>query len=170
MKKLSLILALVLAGTVGFSADLPRLKISTFGSPQARILNNVIGDIETDLTAQDALIATVTVVGADLGSAGTGTITVQLVDSAGVDVDEQSLIRTWIGTADDFGADALTDYSVTTGTEKEEVTANAEYIAITDTNGVIVMAVDAGGADSVWAWVDIGGLVVSSGEVVLTAP
>jgi len=111
-----------------------------------------------------------TVTGADLASAGTGTITIQAVDANDVATTDRVLVRTWIGTADDYGADALTDYSVTTGTQKEEVTANAEYIAVTDATGKIVMAIDAGGTDSVWAWAEVNGTVIASGEVVLTAP
>ena len=112
----------------------------------------------------------VTVTGADAASSGTGTITIQLKDAAGDALAARAVVRTWIGTADDFGADALTDYSVATGTEKEAVTANAEYIAITDATGKIVMDVDAGGADSVWAWANLDGIIAESGEVVLTAP
>lgn len=111
-----------------------------------------------------------TVTGADAASAGTGTITIQVVDANGVATTDRVLVRTWIGTANDYGADALTDYSVATGTQKEEVTANAEYLAITDATGKIVMDVDAGGADSVWAWAEVDGDIIASGEVVLTAP
>jgi hypothetical protein len=127
----------------------------------------------TDLVASVAdRIAYITVVGADLASAGTGTITVQLKDAAGSDLAARALIRTWIGTADDFGVDALTDYSITTGVEKEEVTANGEYLAITDATGLVLMAIDgAGGAETtVYAWAEVGGRIVASGEVVLTAP
>jgi hypothetical protein len=129
-------------------------------------------DAETRLTATEAVSGTATIVGADAATNGTGTITIQLKDAAGVNLAEQSLIRTWIGTADDFGVDALTDYSVGTGVEKEEVTANGEYLAISDTNGVVVMDIDlaGGAAGSVYAWAAIGGRIVASGEVVLTAP
>lgn len=115
-------------------------------------------------------IAYITVTGADLASAGTGTITIQLKDAAGSDLAAAAIVRTWIGTADDYGPDALTDYSVSTGTSKEEVTANAEYLAITDASGTIVMAVDNGGAGTVYAWAEVGGRIVASGAVVLTAP
>ena len=121
-------------------------------------------------TATQDQIAYLTVVGADLASAGTGTITIQLKDAATNDLAARALVRTWIGTADDFGADALTDYSVSTGVSKEEVTANAEYLAITDTNGVIVMAIDNGGAATNYVWAEVGGRIVASGELVLTAP
>lgn len=143
---------------MGFKAILGRIAV-----------NNRLQDLWDQRTA-DIAASAVSVVGADLASAGTGTITIQLLDLAGDALAGRILVRTWIGTADDFGADALTDYSVTTGTEKEEVTANAEYIAITDATGKIVMAIDAGGADSVWAWAETDGRIVASGEVVLTAP
>jgi len=115
-------------------------------------------------------IAYITVTGADLATNGTGTITIQLKDAAGSDLAAAAVVRTWIGTADDYGVDALTDYSVSTGTSKEEVTANGEYLAITDGSGTIVMAVDNGGAGSVYAWAEVGGRIVASGEVALTAP
>jgi len=121
-------------------------------------------------TAAQDQIAYLTVVGADLAAAGTGTITIQAKDAAGNNLAARCLVRTWIGTADDFGPDAVTDYSVTTGTSKEEVTANAEYLAITDATGKIVMAVDNSGAGTVYAWAELGGRIVASGAVVLTAP
>lgn len=127
----------------------------------------VPADLNTAL--QDSLV-TLTLTGADAESAGTGTITIQAKDAAGNDLDEQVLVRTWIGTADDFGPDALTDYSVSTGTQLQEVTANAHYTAISDTNGVIVMAVDNGGAATNYAWAVIQGKVYSSGAVEFTAP
>ena len=130
------------------------------GKNGSRSINAALADIARYLTS----------VGVDLASAGTGTITLQLTDEAGEPLGGRALVRTWIGTAGDFGADAITDYSVVTGVEKEEVTANAEYLVITDATGKIVMDVDAGGADSVWAYAELDGFVVSSGEVVLTAP
>ena len=132
------------------------------------------GSVEETMlsTATQDKIGYLTIVGADLASSGTGTITIQLKDAAGNNLAARALVRTWIGTADDFGPDALTDYSVSTGTEKEEVTANAEYLAITDATGLIVMAVDkaGGAAGSVYAWAEVGGRIVASGEVALTAP
>lgn len=127
--------------------------------------------VAADLAAavQDQ-VACITVVGADLAAAGTGTITIQAKDAAGNDLAARCLVRTWIGTANDFGPDALTDYSVSTGTSKEEVTANAEYLVVTDATGLAVMAVDNGGAGTVYAWAELGGRIVASGAVELTAP
>ena len=110
------------------------------------------------------------IAGADLAAGGTGTVTIQAKDAAGNDLATAIMARTWIGTADDYGKDALTDYSVSTGTEKEEVTANAEYLAISDGSGTIVMAVDNGGAGTVYAWAEFGGRVYASGAISLTAP
>jgi len=121
-------------------------------------------------TATQDQIVSLTIVGTDLGAAGTGRIVIQARDAAGNTLAARCLVRTWIGTADDFGADALTDYSVTTGTEKEEVTADAEYLVITDATGSIEMAVDNGGAGTVYAWAELGGLIVESEALVLTAP
>jgi len=115
-------------------------------------------------------IGYITVTGADAATNGTGTVTIQLKDAAGSDLAAAAVCRTWIGTADDYGVDALTDYSVSTGTQKEEVTANGEYLAITDASGTIVMAVDNGGAGTVYAWAEVGGRIVASGAIVLTAP
>jgi len=133
------------------------------------IASGVIAPADLQAALADR-IGYITVTGADLASAGTGTVTIQLKDAAGSDLAAAALVRTWIGTADDYGPDALTDYSVSTGTSKEEVTANAEYLAITDASGTIVMAVDNGGAGSVYAWAEVGGRIVASGEIVLTAP
>jgi hypothetical protein len=121
-------------------------------------------------TATQDRIAYLTVTGADLANAGTGTITIQAKDAAGNNLAAACLVRTWIGTADDYGADALTDYSVTTGTSKQEVTANGEYLAVTDATGKVIMAVDNGGAGTVYAWAELGGRVYASGAVALTAP
>jgi len=121
-------------------------------------------------TAAQDKIAYLTMAFVDLTNAGTGTITIQLKDAGGNNLAARALVRTWIGTADDFGVDALTDYSVSTGTSKEEVTANGEYIAVTDTNGVIVMAIDNGGAATNYCWAEVGGRITASGAVVCTAP
>lgn len=133
------------------------------------ILDGTIATNDLSTAVQD-MIAYITVVGADLASAGTGTITIQVKDANGSDLAGNYLIRTWIGTANDFGVDALTDYSVGTGTSKQEVTANGEYLVITDNTGLAVMAIDNGGAGTVYAWAELGGKVIASGALSLTAP
>jgi len=135
------------------------------------ILDGTVSAADLSAAVQDQ-VAYITIVGADLATNGTGTVTIQAKDAAGNNLAATIFVRTWIGTADDFGADALTDYSVSTGTSKEEVAANAEYLAVSDTNGVIAMAVDkaGGAAGSVYAWAELGGRVVASGELVLSAP
>lgn len=135
----------------------------------AEILDGAVAAADLATAVQDQ-IAYITVAGADLAAAGTGTLTIQLKDAAGNDLAAAGLVRVWIGTADDYGVDALTDFSVSTGTQKEEVTADGEYLAITDGSGTIVMAIDNGGAGTVYAWAELGGRIVASGAIVLTAP
>lgn len=135
----------------------------------SEILDGAVAAADLATAVQDR-VAYVTIAGANLAAAGTGTVTIQAKDAAGNDLAEVVFVRTWIGTANDYGVDALTDYSVSTGTSKEEVTANGEYLAISDATGKIVMAVDNGGAGTVYAWCEFAGKVYATGAVQLTAP
>lgn len=112
----------------------------------------------------------VTVTGADLASAGTGTATIQAYDGEGAELAENVLARVWVGTAAAYVPAALTGFSVTTGTTNVTHTANAIHDVVSDATGEIVMALDAGGADSVWVWASVAGQIYASGEIVLTAP
>jgi len=49
-KTISLLAAVVLLGALCDAVTLSRVKIGLFGSPQARVLNNVIGEAETAIT------------------------------------------------------------------------------------------------------------------------
>jgi hypothetical protein len=113
------------------------------------------------------LLPTLTLTGSD-DADGTGTVSIQVKDAAGNALAGTFLIRTWIGTADDYGADALSDYSVSTGTAKEEVVANAEYLVVTDATGLAVMNIDNAGPGTVYAWAAINGKVLASGAITLT--
>jgi len=141
------------------------------GGTGASTLDGLIASNHLAAAMQDK-VAYITVTGADAASGGTGTITIQAKDAGGNDLAARVMVRTWIGTADDLGEDALTDYSVSTGVEVEENTADADYTVASDTNGVIVMDIDkaGGAAGSVYAWAELGGRIVASGEVALTAP
>jgi len=116
-------------------------------------------------------VISLTVTGADLASAGTGTATIQAKDAAGDNLAAVLRVRTWVGTANDYGPDALTGFAVgASGTLLKAVTANADLDVVTTTNGVAVINLNAGGADSVWVWAEIQGKIYASGEIVLTAP
>jgi hypothetical protein len=103
------------------------------------------------------------------GTDGTAALTVQALDVDGTDYEENVFTRIWVGTADDFGADAITGITATTGTLKEAVTANAEYLVISDATGTIELALDNGGAGTIYAWAEIGGKIYPSGAIVITA-
>jgi len=77
---------------------------------------------------------------------GTGTMEIQVQDMAGIDIAERYAIRTWIA-ASDFGTPAAqTDFSVTTGTEIQEVEANADYEVVCDATGLVLMNIVAADA------------------------
>ena len=103
------------------------------------------------------------------GTDGTAALTVQALDVDGTDYEENVFTRIWVGTADDFGADAITGITATIGTLKEAVTANAEYLVISDATGTIELALNNGGAGTIYAWAEIGGKIYPSGAIVITA-
>jgi hypothetical protein len=103
------------------------------------------------------------------GTDGTATLTVQALDVDASDYEENVLTRIWVGGADDFGADAITDITVVDGTSKEAVTANAEYLVISDATGTITLTLNNGGAGTIYAWAEIGGKIYPSGAIVITA-
>ncbi len=100
---------------------------------------------------------------------GTGSLSVQAKDAAGNDLAENVLIDVWIGTADDFGCDAVTDFSVTTGTQYQELTPDAAYRVISNSSGTVTMNIDNGGAGTLYAWASVGGRIIASGAVNITA-
>lgn len=91
---------------------------------------------------QDAL-PTLELTGTD-GEDGTGEVAIQLLDGGGNALAARALIRCWIA-ASEYGAPAAqTDFSVLTGTEVREITADAYYEVLTDATGLVEMDVTAG--------------------------
>lgn len=114
------------------------------------------------------LMPNILVTGAD-DADGTGTATIQVRDAGNNNLAQRFRVRAWISTSD-FGAPvAATDFSVTTGTELDEKTADADYEVIGDATGAVVMNIDNGGAGSVYVMAEIDGRIYSSGEIVITA-
>jgi hypothetical protein len=99
---------------------------------------------------------------------GTGSLSIQAKDAAGNDLAQHVLIDVWIGTADDFASDALTDFSVTAGTQKQELIADAAYRVVSDASGKVTMNIDNGGAGTLYAWAAVGGRIAASGAIVIT--
>jgi len=134
------------------------------------VASGITDTVTVDKTAdaiQDAL-PTLNLSAVD-GGDGTAALTVQAKDAADNDLAEVVLAEIWVGTADDYGEDAITGITISTGTQREELTANAAYRVISDATGKIVLALNNGGAGSVYAWAVIDGKVCSSGEIVITS-
>ena len=100
---------------------------------------------------------------------GTATLTIQALDAVAGDFAANVLTRVWVGTADDFGVDAITGITVATGTSKEVITASAELLVITDATGTAVLTLNNLIAGTIYAWAEIGGVVYASGAIVITA-
>lgn len=100
---------------------------------------------------------------------GTATLTVQAIGLNSADYEENVLTRIWVGTADDFGVDAITDIAVVTGTVKQIVTAEGENLIISDATGTITLTLDNAGAGTIYAWAEIGGNIYPSGAIVITS-
>lgn len=79
-KIISLLVAVTLLGCACGAVTLSRVKINTFGSPQARILNNVIGETETAITGLETTPATASVTN---GATLTATSNVYVVTGIG---------------------------------------------------------------------------------------
>jgi hypothetical protein len=101
---------------------------------------------------------------------GTATLTIQVQDAAGGDFDAYPVLgRLWVGGANDFGVDAITDIAITTGTVKQIITAEGENLLITSATGEIVAVLDNNGAGTIYGWFEVGGIVYPTGAIVITA-
>lgn len=98
----------------------------------------------------------------------TGTVTIQAQDINGDDYEDNVLSRIWVGGADDFGIDAIDGIAVADGTQKEEVTANAEYLVISDDTGTITLTLTITGGGSTYLWAELGGNIYDAGELTIT--
>jgi hypothetical protein len=120
-------------------------------------------------TSTQDKIAQLTVSAVD-GGDGTANLTIQAQDAGGNDLADNVLVRVWVGGADDFGVDALTGITASTGTVVNSHTANGDVDVATDATGTAVLALDNNGAGSVYAWCALGGRIYESGEIAITAP
>lgn len=126
----------------------------------------VMMGVENALTAIAASSLEVSAVD---GTDGTATLSLQAKALDGTDLAENVLFRVWVGGADDFGVDAITGITVDTGTSKEEVTANGEYLVITDATGAAELTLDNNGAGTIYAWAELGGNIYPSDAIVITS-
>ncbi len=115
------------------------------------------------------VIPCLTITGANDGD-GTGSATIQVKDAAGNNLAQRFRVRTWIADAEYSEPDPQTDFSVTTGEQMRELEANADYEAISDATGLVIMNIDAGGAKTVYVMAEIDGRIYSSGAINITTP
>ena len=113
----------------------------------------------------EGLAQVVTMTAADAAD-GTGTMSIQIVGALGLALWRQHVV-TWISTADYAAPVATTDFSVATGVEHAETTANAEYDVIPDATGLIVM--DIADAGTFYVMAEIDGRIYSK-AITITGP
>ena len=130
--------------------------------------------VQTGLTPAAASGLTERAVGASVSagaeSGDTRRVTVQLTDAAGADLAGRAAMRVWISHSD-FGAPSSTGHTVAliTGTSLTTILSNADYRLLTDAAGVIELDITATGAGSRYVMAEMGGRVVSSGELTWSA-
>jgi len=112
------------------------------------------------------LMPTITLTGAD-DADGTGTMSIQIKDAAGNALAQRFRVRCWLGTADVGAPVADTDFSVTTGTELGEIVANADYEAISDATGLVVMNINVAVDGTYYVMAEVDGRIYS-GSVAIT--
>ena len=103
------------------------------------------------------------------GTNGTAAVSIQAKSADGTNYAENIYTRVWLGTSDDFTADAITDLAVSKGTVKEIVTAKAENILISDETGLIELSLNKGSGGSLYLWAEISGNIYASGAIVITS-
>jgi hypothetical protein len=92
---------------------------------------------------------------------GSATVTCQVVDPSGANRAGRALLRTWISDTD-FGApSAVTDLTVSTGTEIATHAADADVDVLTDATGEAVLDVDLSASGTRYLMVSLGGHVTS---------
>jgi len=91
----------------------------------------------------------------------TGSVSIQVQNANGLSLSQRFLMRVWISSSDFGNPVAQTDFSVTTGSQQQELTADAYYEVISDSNGVVAMNIDAGSAKTVYVMAEINGRIYS---------
>ncbi len=130
--------------------------------------------VQAGLSPAVAAVLTGRAIGASISagaeSGDTRRVTVQLTDAAGANLASRAAMRVWIS-ASEFGSPSSTGHTVAvaTGTSLTTVLSNADYRLLTDAAGVIELDITAAGAPSRYVMVEVGGHVVSSGELTWSA-
>src|SRR6056297_3112139 len=100
---------------------------------------------------------------------GTATLSIQAQDAGGNSLADNVFVRAWVGGADDYGVDAITGVTASTGTLVNSHTSNGDVDVVTDATGLAELALDNNGAGSIYVWCALGGRIYASGEIAITA-
>jgi len=148
--------------SAGTAANLNTLVAGAASNADALHVHAVAG---LQAAVQD-LIPTITLTGTN-DADGTGTMAIQVKDADGSNLAQRFRVRCWLSTGD-FGAPvADTDFSVITGTELREITANADYEVISDATGLAEMNIDVASNGTYYVMAEVDGRIYS-GSVAIT--
>jgi hypothetical protein len=152
--------------TITFNKAVKFANTATFESTTT-VPDNTITVAKLAAAVQDLLVE-LSIAAVD-GTNGTATVTIQAKDAEGNDLADTVMLRVWTGGADDYGVDALTGITASTGTVVNSHTANGDVDVVTDENGTAVLAMNNGVAGSIYVWAAIQGRVYASGEIAITS-
>lgn len=97
---------------------------------------------------------------------GTVTFTIQVIDGGGTALAEQNEVHVWTsgrGGADlGVSAAIATTFAPTTGVTMSELTADGDFLILSDTNGTIVMDADDDQDGALYCMAEIGGRTYSA--------
>lgn len=118
-------------------------------------------------TALQDLVPYLGLTGTDLEN-GSATMEIQVVDANGNALVGSWLVRTWFsGDPNGVPATAAGEFSISTGTEFEEVDADQEYVVQTeDATGKVVMLVDNNANGLVYVMAELGGQITTEGVTI----
>lgn len=97
-------------------------------------------------------------------------VTIQARDAADNDLAEHMAVRVWVATSD-CGAPSAAGNTVAidTGTELQQIVANADYEIISDATGKVEIGITITGAATRYVMAEIDGRIYSSGEITWAA-
>ena len=132
------------------------------------------GDLTEDRTVDLSAASLARIVAADVAEETQsvtlrGDATIQIVNPEGASIAARHLVRVWFGT-EAFGAPNATNNTVAieTGTEIEEVVANADYHILTDAQGAAEVHVTIVTDESRFVMVEVGGKVTATELEIVT--
>ena len=138
---------------------------------RGRSIMTLLEAVSADRLGEDlrAAIPSVSITpGAESGD--TRTVTLQLLDAGGSELAARARLRVWISESD-FGPPSAVGNTVTvsSGATLRELTAHADYELIAASDGSVAIDVTVAGAASRFVMVELGGRIVSSGELTWSA-